>query len=425
MEAVAPGFKTFKREGITLQVEDRLTINVALALGQNTEVVSVTGEAPLLRTQDAQTGEVVNNTFIMNLPQLQRDPLQMLTISGNVQGSGTRANGSAGASNNDTRINGGRTSGIDYLTDGFSQLSGIAHTASNVTPGMEDVSEFKVITNGMSAEYGRASGGLVELVTKSGSNELHGQLFEYFQNNNLNDSSWLQNSLGQKPSIYRNNDFGFAVGGPVFIPKVYHGKNKTFFFANYEGVRYSTAAVANLYASPTAAMRAGDFSNATYDGVTATLYDMDAPDSTLKYITSPVAGGINGISYQGCPTGAPTAPCTVRTVLLGDGHHIPASHMGVGSLRDPQGLAEAVQNLYPMPTNNGDSFATWENALLAKSSTASTDNTFAIRLDENITDNQRLFGRFTHKKGSTRLLPLSDYFPRAAATLTPASGSRR
>ncbi len=122
VEAVAPGFKTFKREGITLQVEDRLTINVALALGQNTEVVSVTGEAPLLRTQDAQTGEVVNNNFIMNLPQLQRDPLQMLTISGNVQGSGTRANGRAGAASNDTRINGGRTSGIDYLMDGFSQL---------------------------------------------------------------------------------------------------------------------------------------------------------------------------------------------------------------------------------------------------------------------------------------------------------------
>ncbi len=127
-----------------------------------------------------------------------------------------------------------------------------------------------------------------------------------------------------RASIYRNNDFGFALGGPVFIPKVYHGKNKTFFFANYEGVRYSTAGVADLSDAPTAAMRAGDFSDATYDGVPPTLYDLDAPDSTLKRINSLVAGGINGISYQGCA--AP--PCIVRTVLLGDGRHIPASFMG-------------------------------------------------------------------------------------------------
>lgn len=207
LEAVAPGFKTFKQEGITLQVEDRLTINVGLTLGQAAEVVSVTGESPLLRTQDAQTGEVVDNNFIMNLPQLQRDPLQMLTISGNVQGGGQRANGGAGAATtsganeNDTRINGGRTSGIDYLVDGISQTSGMAHTATSVTPGMEDVGEFKVITNGMSAEYGRASGGLVEMITKSGSNELHGQLFEYFQNNKLNAGSWYNNSFGISSSV--------------------------------------------------------------------------------------------------------------------------------------------------------------------------------------------------------------------------------
>ena len=402
VETAAAGFKTYKREGIALQVGDRLTINISLVLGQATEVVSVTGEAPLLRTQDAQSGEVVDNNFIMNLPQLQRDPLQLLTVSGNVQGSGARANGgrgsacTSGSCEDDTRINGGRTSGIDYLVDGNSQTSGISHTATTVTPGMEDVGEMKVITNGMSAEYGRASGGLVELVTKNGSNELHGQLFEYFQNNNLNASSWLQNSLGQKPSIYRNNDFGFALGGPVFIPKVYHGKNKTFFFANYEGVRYSTGGVGKLNDAATAGMRAGDFSGAAYDGILPVLYDQNAPDSTLKTVNSVMAGGINGVAYQGCAS----PPCTIRTVLIGDGLHIPGSLMGVGSKNDPTGFAQQLQNNDPAPNLPGDSFAAYENAYLGTVATTSTSNTFAARIDENITDNQRLYARFTHKKSN-------------------------
>ena len=359
----------------------------------------------------------------MNLPQLQRDPLQMLTISGNVQGNGARANGGAGAActsgscENDTRINGGRTSGIDYLVDGFSQTSGMAHTATSVTPGMEDVSEFKVITNGMSAEYGRASGGLVELVTKSGSNELHGQLFEYFQNNKLNAGSWYNNSFGVSSSVYRNNDFGFALGGPVFIPKLYHGKNKTFFFANYEGVRYSTGGGATLSDSATSAMRAGDFSGAAYDGILPVLYDQNAPDSTLKTVNSVQAGGINGISYQGCA--AP--PCIIRTVLIGDGQHIPAALMSGHSANDPTGFAAAIQNLNPLPTNGGDQFSADENSYQGTTNTTSTQNTFSARIDENITDNQRIYGRFTHQGSTYNSSPPYGALSTSGIGLTPGA----
>ena len=427
LEGVAPGFKTFKREGITLQVEDRLTINVGLVLGQSTEVVSITAEAPLLRTQDAQTGEVVDNNFIMNLPQLQRDPLQMLTISGNVQGNGARANGQAGAATagisanggeNDTRINGGRTSGIDYLVDGISQTSGASHSANSVTPGMEDVSEFKVVTNGMSAEYGRASGGLVEMVTKSGSNELHGQAFEYLQNNDLNAGSWWNNANGNSASVFRNNDFGFALGGPVFIPKVYHGKNKTFFFANYEGVRYSTGSnTTNPQSTSTAALRAGDFSGNAYDGILPVLYDQNAPDSTLKTVNSVQAGGINGVSYQGCAS----PPCIIRTVLIGDGLHIPAALMSGQSKNDPTGFALGLQALNPMPTNPGDQFASDENNYTTTYSTKSSSNTFAVRLDENITDNQRIFGRFTHLSSSYGSTPTFGDTSTSASSLNPGA----
>jgi hypothetical protein len=392
VEAVAPGFKTFKREGITLNVGDRPTINLSLTLGQNAEVVSVTAEAPLLRTQDAETGEVVDNNFIMNLPQLQRDPLQLLTIAGNVQGNGSRAVGQEGPGGSDTRINGGRTSGIDYIVDGISVTTGLSHGVSQTTPGMDAVSEFKVITNGMSAEYGRASGGLVEMVTKSGSNELHGQLFEYFQNDVLNANSWEQNDLGGGKSIFRNNDFGFTLGGPVYIPKVYHGKNKTFFFANYEGVRYSTGGVLNVAQVPTAAERTGDMSAITYNGVHAMLYDPDAADSTLQTVTTATSQCLQ-------------PPCTFRTVLLGDGLHIPASRFGVGSENDHAGFGTALLQDEPLPTGPGDAVSPTESNFVGAQDTTARTDTYGFRIDENIGDNQRIFGRFSHRNYTDEQTP--------------------
>ncbi|MEJ7616315.1 MAG: carboxypeptidase regulatory-like domain-containing protein [Pyrinomonadaceae bacterium] len=162
----APNFKKLERTGVTVQVADRLTIDFPLEVGAVNETVSVTAEAPLLRTQDAQTGEVIDNKQIQNLPQINRDPLQLLILAGNVQGDGSRAEG-----NSDTRINGGRTQGVEYLVDGIAAGQGRDHGVSSVfVPNMDAVAEFKVITNGISAEYGRLSGGAVELVSLSGSN---------------------------------------------------------------------------------------------------------------------------------------------------------------------------------------------------------------------------------------------------------------
>lgn len=372
LEAEASGFKTLKREGITVQVSDRLTIDLALALGQNVEVVSITAEAPALRTQDSQIGEVVTSTFLLNLPQLQRDPLQLLTISGNVQGSGERAAGGKGALGSDTRINGGRTSGIEYLVDGMSTATGVSHGVTSVTPRLDAVAEFKVITNGISAEYGRMSGGGVEIVTKSGGNQLHGQLFEYFQNDKLNANSWQQNTLGGKKTPFRNNDFGFTLGGPVLIPKLYNGKNKTFFFGNYEGIRFSQSGVLNTTSVPTELERKGDFSESYFDGVPALLYDPDAPDSTLRNVQNP-----DGTITQ------------LRTVLLGDGKHVPMDRISP--------LALALQQFKPLPNIPGRANSSSAANYMAPSNSSSRTDVFGVRLDHNITDNHRLFARFTHE----------------------------
>src|SRR5439155_4555356 len=125
---------------------------------------------------------------------------------------------------------------------------------------MEALSEFRVLTNGLSAEYGRLSGGAVVVVTRSGTNKLQGSVYEYFRNEKLNANDWQSNRFGAKKAAFHDNVFGGALGGPVVIPKVYSGRNKTFFFMNYEGTRHNEGSNAQLTGVPTALERRGDFS---------------------------------------------------------------------------------------------------------------------------------------------------------------------
>jgi len=132
LQVMAKGFKTLQREGLTLDVNGKATLNLTLDIGQVTEKILVTGEAPMLRTQDAQVGDVINSKMIQDLPQLDRNPLESLRLSGNVSRSATFGN------QNDTRINGGRASGLDVLVDGNTILSGKGHfVTSNAPPSME------------------------------------------------------------------------------------------------------------------------------------------------------------------------------------------------------------------------------------------------------------------------------------------------
>lgn len=369
VEAEAAGFKKAQRASIRVQVADRVTLDLALEVGLLTETVQVTSEAPPLRTFDAQTGEVVNNTMIQNLPQLQRDPLRLLVLSGNVQGSGDRA-----SPGSDTRINGGRTIGVQYRVDGITSETGLGHKVVDVTPTMESVAEFKVITNGVSAEYGRLSGGTVEVVTKGGTNEFHGQLFEYFQNDHLNANSWSQNSLGGKKVKFAQNIFGGMVGGPVVIPKVYNGRAKTFFLFNYEGMRLRQAGSLQQTSVPSALERTGDFTQSVYYGLSPVFYDQNGP---VVFST--------------------TENAWVRQQMIADGKHIPPSMINPVSKE----LLKWVQAPNQAPTPGTSSI---NNYIAPRSSTGNRD-IYGARIDQSFTENHRLFGRMLTRDyagGNTR-----------------------
>jgi len=357
--ADASGFKKWVAAGVVVQVDDKLTINVRLDLGASTETVTVTGDAPVLRTEDAQTGEVVNNTFIQGLPQIDRNPLNLLRISGNIQGDGSASNA--------TRANGGRTSGMEYFVDGGAITTGRGHNVSNETPSMDAVQEFKVVTGGISAEYGHLSGGYVELVTKSGTNSYHGSAYEYMYNDMFNANSWQQNSIGNPKVHFRQNDFGFTLGGPVSIPKIYNGKNKTFFFVDNEYLKYSQGGKLSVMSVPTQAERNGDMSQSMFNNVPTMMYDPNGAQSD-----TPNADG----TYS-------------RLALLGgNGKVVPASQI------DP--TSAAIEALLPMPNRTSTSGYSSLNNYGAPQSTTGTNFRLGVRLDENISDTQKFSIHYSH-----------------------------
>jgi len=371
--AEAAGFKKLSHPSVKVDVAGRVTLDLRLEVGGTSETVAVTAEAPQLRTEDAQTGEVIDATMIKNLPQLNRDPLELLQLSGNVYGTGLSSNGSSPISNNpavgsndssgNLSLAGGRTGSLDYAVDGQNINSGRGHEVlANGIPTMESVAEFKVITGGMSAEYGRSSGGIVEVVTRGGTNQLHGQGFEFFRNNMLNANSWLQNATGGQATIYKQNIYGGDIGGPVVLPKVYDGRNKTFWYFNYQGTKFRQAAVNMLGGVPTAAERTGNMTGTLYNGVSPSMYD-------------PLG------NYAGSGTNL-----TRTTLLGGNGLIVPATRI------NPM-TAALLANL-PLPNRPPTPGFSQVDNYEGQQSTGTDAQTWNFRIDENLTDRQRLFFRF-------------------------------
>jgi hypothetical protein len=397
LEASAPNFKKLIRVGITVQVEDRIGLDLQLEVGNVSQTVSVSAEAPLLQTEDVQTGEVIDYQMIQTLPQLNRDPLALLTLSGNVQGSGARAGtsftvnsmGGVNEQTSDTRINGGRTSGIDYLVDGISVVTGQSHGVNNETPGMDDVGQFKVITNGADAQFGRISGGAVTLVTKSGTNQLHGQGYEYYQNDGLNDSGWEQKALGGKKTPFHQYDTGFAVGGPVILPHLYHGRNKTFWFATYEGVRNATSGTLLTTSFPTAAERSGDMSSTYMTGSDGTI---TRPTMYVPCYTAADCSSTPVVVPPGQANSGSTA--TQKYFLLGgDGMHVPQSMISPTSA--------AILSEVPMPNHAATPGTSDGSNYVGAQNNVGASDVWSIRIDHEFNSANHIFGRFTHASNSS------------------------
>ena len=343
LTAEAAGFKKIDKQNILLQVDDKLRVDLDMTVGAITETVAVEASAPVIQTDSATVGNVVDNKKVTELPLNGRNFLQLnLLVPGANQGVKGSQNQTQGGS---ITVNGAREQANNFLLDGVDN-NDLAINQYSVAISTEAIQEFKVQASTYSAEFGRSGGAQINVATKSGSNQFHGVLYEYLRNADLDAKNFFDRRGPIPP--YKRNRFGTSVGGPVI-------KDRTFFFFNWEStrIRQSITRVATV---PTAAMKTGNFSALLPNTI---IYD-------------PASFSING--------GTP-----VRTPF--DGNKIPKSKINA--------VGQALANLYPDP--NGSIGA---GSGLFTSSPGKTDdfNQYSGRIDHRFTQNDSVFARYTFIK---------------------------
>lgn len=379
LEAEAAGFKKFIQPGIAIDVQQQVDIDPALAIGQTSESIEVTAETPLLQPNTSSLGQVVSNREITDLPLIGRNTLSLIGLTAGTQPVGPF--GGIPARTNAYNQGYFSTSGSqvvsnETLIDGIPANAAIFNAPAYV-PVVDAVQEFKVQTNSFSAEFGRTGGGVVNMVTKSGTNQIHGSAYEFFRNNHLDSNNWFNNRAGQKLPYDNFNQYGGTIGGPVVIPRVYRGRDKTFFFFNYEGLREHRG-LTQLFTIPTQAQLAGDFRGgpAIYDPLTS------RPD--------------------------PARPGQFLRDAFPD-NVIPAGRL------DP--VAARVRSLYPAPNAAGT--ASGANNFVGNGSAPNTQDQYTGRLDHAISQSQRIFGRVSWSdvgRGGV------DFFGNGAGWVNPGGG---
>lgn len=267
LTATSPQFKTFTVKDLRLEVDQVARIEARLEVGAVTEVVEVTSQTALLQTEQSSVGAVVDQQKIVDFPLNGRNFVQLgLLLPGVNEGDGGTANGSGNVPGGGISISGLRPEQNSFLLDGTINTDQFQNILV-VRPSVDAIQEFKIQTSSYSAEFGKGAGGQINVVTRSGTNTFHGTLFEFNRNNavqarNLFDRNpAFRTSDGRfKAPPFNQNQFGLTLGGPVVVPKVYNGKDKTFFFVNYEGYRLRRGNT-TLTAVPTPDMKRGDFSS--------------------------------------------------------------------------------------------------------------------------------------------------------------------
>ncbi|HKC84876.1 MAG TPA: carboxypeptidase-like regulatory domain-containing protein, partial [Blastocatellia bacterium] len=282
----APSFRRFVQEGVRLTTGERIRLDMSLTVGGVNEEVKVTADASLLRTETGSLGQVILNRRIVDLPLNGRNFFTLITLA-----PGVAAPPPTTAGPSFPRLNGGRPRVNEYLYDGISALQPEPGQVA-FNPVVDAIQEFKVEINSPPAEFGRFNGGVVNLTTKSGANDLHGTVFEFLRNEALNARNLFAPATADNPKkpAFRRNQYGFAVGGPVV-------KDHTFFFGDFQGMRQLTGRVA-ISNVPTLAQRSGNFAanlgaplflqTTTTDGVT-----------TLSAVTTNTGTPINVIDTNG------------------------------------------------------------------------------------------------------------------------------
>src|SRR6266849_7593380 len=267
----ATGFKKYSETNIPLTVQQQATFDVALQVGEISTTVEVQGQAPLLNTTISTLGQVIENRYMLALPNIGRNSMSVLNLTAGVVG----ANGSINPTNTNFVANGARNSTSDVLVDGA--LVNVTEQNSGATdlkwsPSVDAVQEVKVQTNFFGAEYAQSGGAIVNMITKSGTNEFHGTGYYFLRDANLNANSWSANRAGSARPYYHRDQFGGVIGGPI-------KKNRTFFFGTYE-YTHSKSPSTQSATFPTLDQRNGDFSKTFFsDGRLVTIYN---PFDTYK-----------------------------------------------------------------------------------------------------------------------------------------------
>ena len=253
------GFRPSIENNLVLDASQTVRADSTLQVGAASQAIEVQASAVQLQTEDARSAVTLQNRLVNDLPLVSngavRSPFDLAALAPDAKNLG---------GDNGFALGGGQAASYGTSLDGVSTNTSRALSKSWVAsnaPSVEAIDQFTVETNGFKAEYGHAGGGNMTFASKSGTNAFHGSAYEFLRNNDFDANNFFNNEANVPVGIYKQNDFGATVGGPVWIPKIYHGKDKTFFFFSYEGFRNRTGANGVTYSVPTPEMYKGDFSN--------------------------------------------------------------------------------------------------------------------------------------------------------------------
>ena len=381
VEASAAGFKKAMRSDIEVRISDRLDISFALEIGASDQTVTVTGEAPLLNSETASSGTIIDSRRVASLPLSYGNPFLLIGLT-----AGVTFNGSVRLDRpfEPTHIvnfsMGGTRGNLNDITIDGAPTTATANanevTASYVPP-TDIVQEFKVQTATFDAQFGQTQGGVTNISIKSGTNQLHGTARYQFYRPSLWANDWFNNFAGRPKNPFSLDTWGGSLGGPVYLPKVYNGRNKTFFMWGYEGIHDGRPRHDDTTNTvPTPAMHNGDFSALLAAGSQYAIYDpatRTGPNSAGRYTQTPFPGNI-----------------------------VPKARF------DPVGAA--ILSWYPMTEKSrGDAVGLNNYADSSVTERAKYYN-HTFRVDHNVSDRQRLFVRYsTYVRNST----YNDYFQNA------------
>jgi hypothetical protein len=381
--ANAQGFKTATLRGVIVEVATTASLDIKLDTGSVTETVVVNADTPRIQTESAEIGTVITQQQVLDLPlvlgsavQYMRSPEAFVFLIPGAVGPGT-GNGSGGTF--ESKIAGGQNYATEVLLDGASMFrSENGSSFDETAPSVEALSEFKVLVSTIPAEYGRTTGGIETFSTKGGTNAYHGDVYDLFRNEDMDANSWGNNYFGLPRNRDRQNDYGFNIGGPVWLPHIYNGRNKTFFFFSWEQYR-QTQGLTTTTTVPTQAEVGGNFSASLN---TADVLGTNPCDGTPIY-----AGEIFD-------------PSTTRTVGTTQCRTAFLNEPGSGGMNaipaaDITTVGKNILSFYPTPTNgNATNNYTYQYSFPTLATTPT------VRIDENVGDKTKLYFTYSSRKNS-------------------------